>query len=69
MDLLTINCIWKSKNALRNEVDAKSSVLARGGFGPKLEFAALRGSPVLSPIELIGAKFTVTEPLEQINLG
>src|ERR1017187_9377907 len=50
MDLLTINCIWKSKNALRNEVDAKSSVLARGGFAPKLEFAALRGSPVLSPI-------------------
>lgn len=39
MDLLTINCIWNSKNALRNEVDAKSSVLARVDVRPKLEFA------------------------------
>jgi len=45
--LLTISCIWNSKNALRNEVDAKSSVLARVSLGAKLEFAVWEESAVL----------------------
>ena len=47
MHLLTINCIWNNKNALRNKVEAKSSVLARVGFGAKLEFSAWEKSAVV----------------------
>ena len=47
MHLLTINCIWNSKNALRNEVDAKRNILARVGWGPKSEFAVWHEMPVL----------------------
>ena len=47
MHLLTINCIWNSKNALRNEVDAKSKVLAQVGLGSRLEPALWEESAVL----------------------
>jgi len=47
MHLLTINCIWKSKNALRNKVDAKSSVLAQVTLGFKMELAVWGRSAVV----------------------
>jgi hypothetical protein len=47
MDLLTINCIWNSKNALRNEVDANSIVLARVEVLSKLESAVWEESAAL----------------------
>jgi len=37
MDLLTINCIWNSKNALRNDVNANSNVSVLRGLGSNLE--------------------------------
>jgi hypothetical protein len=39
MHLLTISCIWKSKNALRNEVDAKSNLVVPGTSRPWLSRA------------------------------
>jgi hypothetical protein len=38
MDLLTINCIWNSRNALRNTVEAKSNWWGRAGSPAEVEF-------------------------------
>jgi hypothetical protein len=47
MHLLTINCTWKSKNALRNKVDVNSNRMAHAGFASKLGFSALEKSAVV----------------------
>ena len=47
MLLLTINCIWRSKNALRNEVDAKSNLVVPDASWPALSRADLWNVEVL----------------------
>jgi len=36
MDLLTINCIWNSKKALKKDVAAKSNLVVPGASRPRL---------------------------------
>ena len=47
MLLQTINCIWKSKNALRNKVDAKSNLVVLDTSWPALSRADLWNVEVL----------------------
>ncbi len=46
MYLLTTNCTWNNKKALRNEVDTKRNVLARVGLRIQIGKLRLERNPL-----------------------